>query len=162
MDQSGELPSGYKEVRQSEKDITLSRKDLPWLATPEVNVHMAKVTLDDGTNFYLGSAIKNKTLAEEAEFLGKHGERSQQGANRVFYAEIKRLLQTGRNPDIIKLFQPKGTDPIFYVRAPHERVYFLKGENIDGNPAIIRIAACIKSRESKVLNILSNMVVRPH
>lgn len=150
------LPHGYQEVKLSGQSITLSRADIPWLSDETRRIGLAQVRLEDGTEFYLGSALAHKTLQAEAENLGRQGLRAQEQANQIFYKQLRSFVQTDQNPDVPKVQHPRTDKSIYYAKSPNgERTYFMRFDNIEGKRVIIRIAACSKNGQEKVLRVIA-------
>jgi hypothetical protein len=149
------IPKGYQEVKSSGKEIKITRDDMPWLPVDmeSKNVSLVKIRLEDGTEFYLGSAVAHGTLQKEAEKLGKQGAKK---ADDIFYRQIRAFMQKRQNPDVPKVQHPRSKESIFYAKSGSgERVYFMELDNVDGNRVILRVAACDKNSQSKILHIIA-------
>lgn len=147
------LPNSFSEVARNNKTILLSKNELPWLSE-SCELPLVDVVLDGGFHFLLGSAIRHQKLMKYAGMLETHGQEIDDQANRTFYSQIREFIMHG-NIDCPVLQHPKGQDQIFYTKSGHDtRVYFIR-RKIDSEDAIIKIAACHKNEEQKVLRIIS-------
>lgn len=147
------LPSGFKDVQRREQTLNVPREEIPWLETSE-RVHLAKVTLQ-GTNgiFYLGSMIRGEVLVHAADQLDPHRSRI---ANHLLYSQLPELITKGFNSRVDIIRDPVTEKPIYYLGNPGgQRVYFMRFDNIEGVPVIIRIAVCDKARQLQVLRVLT-------
>lgn len=151
---SEEIPSGFEEVSGTDKKIEIYRDDLPWLEANK-KANLAMITLK-GTQdrFYFGSLIEGKELVDAANQLDRH---RSEIANHVLYSQLPDLIRNGFNTRVNKVKDGITSRPIFYVGNPGgQRVYFMRFDNLDGNPVIIRIAVCDKSRQIQVLKVLTH------
>ncbi len=150
------LPSGFKEVVHSDKVLIITKNELPWLKDDE-KIPLVKITLTgtNGKTFYYGSCIRGH-LVEAAKKLDMHQSRF---CNNLLYSHLPTLIQNGSHP-YIKIVSSQVTEkPIYYFsNIGGNRVYFMRFNEIDGKPVILRIAVCDKSGNGQeiVLGALTN------
>lgn len=149
------LPNGYKEAKKLATTIELSGEQLPWMSSGKImEVELTEVVLNSGKKFLLGSAVAaNETLKNEASKFTKE---QQVKVNNQFYEEVMAYIE--RRGGVPKLQHPKGGKlDIWYAQAGSSgRMYFVQVGSRDGLPIIIKIAACTKPREEKVLSVISS------
>ncbi len=168
MEQAAELPIpsitegqqkindyGFREVKNTGKTVGIDRKVMPWLPVDGKILPLAEVTLQSSEQFFLGSAIEDKTLQKMAEELSKD---DSEKANKLFYAEVQRYLENPRRTKTLD--NQTSTNKIRYASNGQGsiRIYFMelgKDPNTD-LPVILRIAACKgKGNEIDVLSVLT-------
>lgn len=149
MSEPGELPSGYIEVKHTDSQIRIDKKTFPWIKQ-EQDSPLSIVTLDDGRKFYLTSIVScHKTLTDEADKVS-------QDANAAFYRTVRHTV-TGNMANVPKLQYPASDCPIYYSKSTNgERVYFAMVNYNNEGLAIVKVAACSKNGERKVLNIIAD------
>lgn len=150
------LPSGFKEVKHSDTFLHVKRNDMPWLKEDE-NIPLAKITLSgtDEKTFFYGSCIRER-LVDATNMLDEHQSRI---ANNLLYSHIPPFIQTGSHPYIKRVDDEITEKPIYCVyNKGGNRVYFMRFDDINKRPVIIRIAVCDKSGEGQriVLGALTN------
>lgn len=173
MDQVAELPIGrrqvqeygFREVRRADRNLVLDNLDIPWLP-PDTKgkrlsiVPLALATTQNGESFYFGSAIRSEALVKEAESLGPEMGR----ADKLFYAEIQRFLGDSRITRVLDNAKTKSSEipaqrrrDIFYASNGRGavRVYFMRMNDLDNKPVIIRIA--ISSGKGSEIDVLSTL-----
>lgn len=150
------LPSdAFKETRSNVLDIQLTRKDMPWLNEEVVNVPLTLVTLNAGKQFYLGSAVRNKNLIKIIKSLE---DKDSELAQRQFYNHLPDFVEKGGSADIFQVEVPKSPWATYYVKPTGGiklRTFFLRLDNIQGLPVIIKIAVSTKNTEIPVLKEIS-------
>ena len=152
---------GFQEVKRAQQVLVLDRIDLPWLPSDEAHVPLAFIVLQSGEQFYYGSAVKGKTLIDAARGLDTKSEQ----ANKLFYAEAQRFLQGSRATRTLDNPLTKASNiqvdrrrDIYYASngVGTIRTYFMRMNDIDNKPVIIRIATCVgKGTEIDVLSVLT-------
>lgn len=154
--ESPNLPSGFESVVATPKKLEVTPQDLRWLEKEE-KVNLVLVTLGTSSQqqFYFGSLIRGKKLVESANQLTEGQERN---ANNLLYARLPDMIQRGYSPHSNTLSNPFTRQrPIIYFANPGgQRVYVVRFGEIEGIPAIIRIAVCDKAQQAKVLSVLTN------
>lgn len=156
MEDKDKLPPGYETVKRNGKSVRLGEQELPWLnGKEEIKVPLVEVKLAGGKRFLLGSAVSShNTLVEEAsQVANKPG--GQEKANAVFY-HAARLVIEGDPKNVARLQHPVSDKPTYYGKAlTGERTYFIKVDDIDGIPVIIKVASCDKNGQARVLRVIS-------
>lgn len=141
-------------ARRSGKSLELTRGELPWLPEKEqINLVLVRAG-GDGKEFLYGSAIRGHALRSAADQLDEH--RSQL-VNNLFYTHLPDFIE-GRSAHISVLTHERTPRKIYYVGNPGgQRGYFIRFDNLEGKPVIIRVAVCDKSQQLKVLEVLTTM-----
>lgn len=150
------LPSGMTEVAQSGLKLRVYPEKIPWLQKPE-EVSLAHIHLQSGVEFYCGSMIRHPDLITAASGLDSQGRKGSHEANNLFYSQIQAFVTDRQSKRVFKLCDPSTDCDIFYVKNKDGlRVYFICPAEIEGKPAIIRVAACQnKCDQKKVLSKLA-------
>lgn len=154
----------FEKVQHTDEVLVLDRGEIPWLPKNEniTLIHLTLVTRKvSGQNqeFYIGSAIRGKTLVSAAQEL--HRTNKALLADKLFYAATERLLdgQLGekdriRNPRT-KEKAAHGRDIWYTGNSNAVRIYFMEFDRRNGKRVIIRVAAChSKKCEEEVYRII--------
>ena len=153
------LPSdAFQESRSNALEIQFTKEDLPWLNQEEVMspIPLTLVTLKGGKQFYVGSAVRGKKLTGIANSLDSQ---KSDLAQRQFYNHLPNFVESGGSPDIFKVEDPKSRWATYYVKPSGGvklRTFFLRLDDINGLPAIIKIAVSTKNTEIPVLKEISH------
>lgn len=147
-----EVPTKVRETERTDFKVRLHRNDIPWLPEDHHDVHLVQMRLGKG-QFLFGSAVKGKTLVSAAEQMGSQ---KSEKANRMLYSHLPQFAD-GFNPNVVMVKNAVTRQPIFYLKASTgERVYFMRFGKIDNMPVIVKIAACNKTQESKVMAAITS------
>ena len=175
MDQVVEVPTGkrqiqeygFREVIGTDRNLVLDNLDMPWLPPDKSGskisiVPLVLAVMQNGESFYFGSAIRGKNLMEQANKLT---EADSERGNKLFYAEVQRFLQDSMVTRILDNPITKSSDipvqrrrNILYASngGGAVRVYFMRMNDIDNKPVIIKIAISLgKGSEIDVLSTLT-------
>lgn len=156
MEAAASLASPFELVSEGPQ-ITLTRRDLPWLPQENEKIKLKRVAVQGGGIFYLAGCTRGKKLVDAANQLDEHRSKI---TNKLFNSRIGEFIK-GYNVNVKTLINSVATRPVYYVGNPGgQRVYFMRFDNIDGFPVIIRIASCDKSAQSDVLSVLTNQSLR--
>lgn len=137
--------------------LTITRRDVPWLPTESERIRLKRVGVSGGAEFYLASATRGKKLVEAASELDEHRSKI---ANSLFNSRISEFIR-GYAVNVKTLIHSVAKRTVYYVGNPGgQRVYFMRFDNMDGLPVIIRIAACDKSAQTDVLSVLTDQPIR--
>lgn len=155
MDQNTEtsLPSAFKEVKRTEQAYKMTQGEIPWLEHETEMIHLAKVTLSgsENTSFFFGNMLRTKPIIDAANQLDEHRTRI---ANNILYAHLPEFLR-GQFNNITKMDHVRTNRPVYYIgNKSGQRVYFMRFDNLDSIPVIIRIAVCDKARQDKVISVI--------
>lgn len=156
------LPSGYKEVKRAETSLEITERDLPWMDKKHLDsktrikiVPLAYIRIEGDIQFYLGSAIVNDNLVDAAERLDSQGPKGSEITNKVLYAHLPEYIK-GTTGIADPVDNPRSERPIYYVGSRQgKRIYFIRFDNKDGVPIILKIAACDKDRQQQVLRVIA-------
>lgn len=154
----------FEKVQHTDEVLVLDRSEIPWLPKNE-NITLAHLTLitrrisGQNQEFYIGSAIREKTLVGTAQELHRTGKALL--ADKLFYAAVERLLDGQldekdhiRNPRTKKR-TAHGRDIWYTGNSNAVRIYFMEFDRRNGKRVIIRIAAChSKKCEEEVYRII--------
>jgi hypothetical protein len=140
---------------QAAQPITLGSEDLPWLDSP-VELSAALVTMEDTTcpPFLVASAIRaSDKLVDAANGMTK-GQR--ENTDNMFWSRIGGFVRDGYHSRIETMPEPATKEPIYVMRNNGgQRVYFASRRAEDGTQTIIRLAACDKNKQGRVMNVIS-------
>lgn len=153
----------FKEVEFTKAKLILDRGDLPWLPKGEekTDVPLTRVRLNGGLEFFVGSAIRGKTLLEQVRLL--HGIGPLQF--KLFYCAVESRIN-GEYVDMVtnprtKIPPGKGWDIFYNKNGGGVRVYFMEVDRYNGKRVFVRIAACpSKGSELAVFSIIGNMTAQ--
>ncbi len=74
----------------------------------------------------------------------------------MLYSHLPQFAE-GFNPNVYMLKNAASRMPIFYLKnGTGERVYFMRFGKIDNMPVIVKIAACNKAQEPKVMGVIAD------
>lgn len=153
-----DIPSGYTEVISLPEPLRAGPETLPWLKA-ETDLQIAECTLQDGTKFYLGSAIAtHPSLVNSAEGMT---DKQRRNTDNMLYSRLPELVTQGYSPLVETLPEPVTKFPILVMRNKGgQRVYcgrttYQAPEDDVARPLIIRLGACDKNRQGDTLNVLS-------
>lgn len=157
------LPSGYVRVEHLQAPVTINDETLPWLQG-DYDLAVAQCELQDGTNFYLASAVgTHDKLVTAAEAMNDHQQRS---VNNMFYSRIASFITDGHSPQIETTSGPSTPFPIKVMRNKSgQRVYFgvinasigaeQNGQESSVVPIVLRLGVCDKNKQAMVMSVLS-------
>lgn len=149
--------SSKPEAIPANRELLLSREQIPWLEQPSVRIPLELRTPPGtpGGKFLYADFIHGRKLTEAANHLAK--QRGVDVDKFTFTHLTEDFLKSGRHPFIKFILNPLGDKPIYciYDRDGH-RVYFIRRDPIEGFPVIIRVAACDKERQKDVLTTISD------
>ncbi len=175
MDQVAEVPTGkrqiqeygFREVRGTDRNLVMDHLDMPWLPPDKSGskisiVPLVLAVMQNGESFYFGSAIRGNDLVGETSRLT---DAESEKGNKLFYAEIQRFLQDSKVTRTLDNPRTKSPDipvqrrrDIYYASNGRGvvRVYFLRMNDINNKPVIIKIAISLgKGSEIDVLSTLT-------
>lgn len=146
--QRANLPSGYQEVKTSERSFRVARSQIPWMNEAEQAVPLRLVRLQGtGTEFYLGSLVTGKNVLKAVSRLNP---RQQNVSNNLFYSNlVTHIEQRGIYTRTIDNGRPVWPVYQFGNRAGI-RVIFIEPGEIDGKRVIIKLAAYDKAHQPLV------------
>lgn len=146
-----ESKPGVKEVVRTRYSLTLTRGELPWLPTEFKEVNLVKVKYGNVETF-LGSEISNRDLIDAANQLDLH---RSEIANNMLHTHLPQFIE-GFNPHVKALDNTRTKQPIFYLsNAGGQRIYFMRFDNKEGIPVIVKVAVCDKATQANVLLVLT-------
>lgn len=147
-----ETPTKTHEAERTDFKVRIHKNDIPWLPEEQHDVHLVRMRLGKG-EFLFGSAVKGKTLVSAAEQMDNQ---KSEKANRMLYSHLP-LFAEGYNPNVVMVKNPATRQPIFYLKSnTGARVYFMRFGKIDNMPVIVKIAACNKAQEAKVMGAITS------
>lgn len=149
----------FREVEPTKSKLTLDRRDLPWLPKGEerTDVPLTRVRLESGLELFVGSAIRGKTLLEQARLC--HGEGPKQF--KLFYCAVEEEVN-GKHVDRVtnprtKIPPARGWDIFYNKNGGGVRVYIMEVDRYNNRRVFIRVAACpSKGSELLVYSIIGN------
>ena len=154
---SENLPSdAFEETRSNALDVQLTKNDMPWTKEETVNIPLTLVTLRGGKQFYVGSAVRGSNLTRIANSLK---EEESGLAQKQFYNHLPDFVEKGWSKDIFRVEVPKSIRATYYVKpigGIKLRTFFLRLDDIEGKPVILKVAVSTKNNEIPVLKEISN------
>lgn len=156
------LPSGYSRVEQLETTSQITERELPWLSQG-VQLSTVRCTLNSGNTFLLASAVStHRALVEAADRMNAQQDRN---TNNMFYSRIAGFVENNFTPSAqVNTFPEMTGLPTFCLRNEGgQRVYF----SVLSNPQtserlIIKLAACDKENQHRVLKVIDTKSSRSH
>lgn len=160
MAEVSELPSGFSEIRQAERQLHITQTDIPWLpkAKKEQDINLVHVRLVGGGEFYFGNTIRDDRLIIAAESLDAGGLNRSQIANQMLYSRLPTFIRDGHHPGIRPVYNARTEWAMYEAgNGNGERVFFVRTrlDKLQDIPVIIRVAVCDKSMERVVLGVIT-------
>lgn len=150
------LPNGIKERERFSQGLLITKAEMPWLGEGDrIQVELDLMTLDTtkGEQFLYGSLIHGKKLNMLLRQMTQSELRS---ADNLLFVQLSELMQKRPAPDIRMLHNHLSFRRIFEAGNPRGiRVYFMRFDNLQGLPVIIRIAAAKDHKIMEVLSVIS-------
>lgn len=133
---------------------TIYRGDIPWLPGESEIIKLKKVDFQGHRSCYVASAVRGRKLTDAASSLNR---KKSDIANRLFYGCLPDFISNGYNAHVKRTDKQKTTQPIFYTGNPDgQRVYFMRLDNLNGIPVILKIAACDKTKQADVMSVIAD------
>lgn len=149
------LPSGIKERVRFPQSLSISREEIRWLEEDKVQVPLELMTLatTEEEQFLYGSLIHGKKLKR---LLGQMTGSELESADDLLFVQLSELMQKRSAPDIEMVHNHITARPIFETgNRKGQRVYFMRFDNLQGIPVIIRIAAANNHKITEVFSVIS-------
>lgn len=153
-----DLPSGIKKRERFPEGLLITETEIPWLRGDRVQVALEKMTLDtsQGQQFLYGSLIYGRKLRR---LFNQLAPRELRNLDDLLFVQLSELIQDGFAPDIEivhhRITKKTNNKPIFETGNQNGgRVYFMRFDEIQGLPVIIRIAAAKDHKIEEVFSVI--------
>lgn len=154
-------PLGIKERIPFNQGLSVDRTEIPWLETSEVNVPLELMTLatTKGEQFLYGSLIQGKKLKEALKQIVDANQL--RSADDALLVQLSEFAQTRSFKDCQKVHNRRTKKEILETgNQDGQRVYFIRFDNIQNIPVIIRIAAGNKTKMKEIFSVITNQTRR--
>lgn len=149
------LPSGIKERVKFPHGLLITEADMPWLNGDRVQVVLEKMTLatSNGEQFLYGSLIYGKKLRR---LFSQFTPGELRSADNLLFVQLSELIQYRFAPDIEMVHNRINKKRGIFETGNQNggRVYFMRLDQIEGLPVIIRIAAAKDHKIGEVLSVI--------
>jgi len=136
--------------------LQVSTTEMPWL-THETELSAAVVTMKDETcpQFIVASAIGTDDRLVDAARGMTDGQRT--NTDNMFWSRIGGFVRDGYHSRIETMPDTSTEHPVHVMRNNGgQRVYFTTRREDNGMLAVVRLAACDKNKQGKVMKVLSS------
>lgn len=146
---------GVKERTRFYQGLRITKNDLPWLETAEVEVPLDLMTLNTskGEQFLYADLIAGKRLDYA---LNQMNEKEKKSADEALFVQLSQLFQGGAIRGIEMVHNHRSRKPTYETgNQKGQRVYFIRLDDVHGIPVILRIAAGNKCTMRQIFSVIS-------